>query len=163
MQTNRNDCASLGGSLILLNKSPVSWRTFKEHGVSLSTMEREYIAMVDCVCELVWLSRILSDCYDFKFINVKTILPLMYADNQSAIEFIKSLIENRRTKHINVKYNFIQRWFYEEIFNFKYIPSKLNPADSFTKGLVKNDLHKFLNKLFVNLACFSHIVFMWVI
>ena len=147
--SNRDDCISLGGSLIFLDKSPISWRTFKERGVSLSTMESEYIAMVDCVRELVWLNRIMMDCYSFEFIKVKPFLPIMYADNQSAIEFTKSPIENRRTKHINVKYHFIRKWFYEGVFNLKYIPSKLNLADPFTKGLVKSDLQKFVDKLFI--------------
>ena len=82
---NRNDCVSLEGSLILLDKSLISWRTFKERGVSLSNMENEHITIVNWiidVCQLIWLSRILSDCYDFKFINVKPVLPSKYADNQ---------------------------------------------------------------------------------
>ena len=65
--------------------------TFKKCGVSLSIMESEYIAMVDCVCELVWL------------------------------EFTKGPIENNHTKHINMKYHLMHTWFYEERINLKYI------------------------------------------
>ena len=94
---NRDDCVFLEGSLIPLDKNPISRRTFKE---SLSFVESECIAMVDCVCELVWLSRIMFDCYSFKFIKIKPLLPIMYADNQSAVEFTRSFIDNHHIKHI---------------------------------------------------------------
>lgn len=45
---------SLGGSLI-------SWKTKKQHMVSHSSVEGEYLSMVVTLCELKWLRQLLQD------------------------------------------------------------------------------------------------------
>ena len=75
-------------------------------------------------------------------------LPTLYADNQLAIDFTKSPIENRRSRHIDVKLLFIRDWLIEDKFKLKYISSKLNLADPFTKPLTKFDLNRFISQIF---------------
>ncbi|GFS69238.1 retrovirus-related Pol polyprotein from transposon TNT 1-94 [Trichonephila clavipes] len=40
--TNRDDRVSLGGFITFMDETPISWRTFKQKSVSLSTMEAEF-------------------------------------------------------------------------------------------------------------------------
>ncbi|GFU65260.1 hypothetical protein TNCV_2134651 [Trichonephila clavipes] len=39
--TNRDDRVSMGGFITFIDETPISWRTFKQKSVSLSTMEAE--------------------------------------------------------------------------------------------------------------------------
>lgn len=146
---NRDDYISLGGQIIMLSESPVSWRTFKEKSVTISTMEAEFLAMCDCVKELKWFSEIIGECANYKIIIERPETPILLADNQSAIEYCKSPIENSRSKHINVKLFFIRDWLSQGIFDLRYVSSKQNLADPFTKPQTKNDLSKFTSVIFV--------------
>ncbi|GFY14895.1 retrovirus-related Pol polyprotein from transposon 297 [Trichonephila clavipes] len=41
--TNRDDRVSMGGFITFIDETPISWRTFKQKSVSLSTMEAEHL------------------------------------------------------------------------------------------------------------------------
>ncbi|GFW43300.1 hypothetical protein TNCV_2923481 [Trichonephila clavipes] len=41
-ETNRDDRVSMGGFITFIDETPISWRTFKQKSVSLSTMEAEW-------------------------------------------------------------------------------------------------------------------------
>lgn len=147
---NRDDRISVGGQLICLDNSPVSWRTFKERCISLSTMEAEFVAMTEVSKELVWFDNILKECILKGFVQEIHRKPILFVDNQSAINFVKSPVENSRSKHIDVRLLFIRDLVYKEIFEVLYVKSKDNLADVFTKPLTKLEFEKFKSKLFVN-------------
>ncbi|GBN80378.1 Retrovirus-related Pol polyprotein from transposon TNT 1-94 [Araneus ventricosus] len=140
---NRDDRISIGGLILFIDNSPIIWKTFKQKCVSLSTMESEYVSLCESAKELVWINRIFKE---FEILNViKTnVTSYLFCDNQAAIDFSKSPVENSRTKHIDVKYHFIRNLVFEKLFILKYINTKLNFADLFTKPLIKSNLSKFL-------------------
>lgn len=144
---NRDDRTSMGGELILLGESPIAWRTFKQKCVSLSTMESEFVAMTEVTKELIWLDKILGECFDRKIITGSKSNSKLFVDNQAAIEFVKSPIENCRSRHIDVKLFFIRDLVYEGKFELLFICSKKNLADAFTKPLTKFDLKKFIDHI----------------
>ncbi|GFW80674.1 retrovirus-related Pol polyprotein from transposon RE1 [Trichonephila clavipes] len=45
--TNRDDRVSMGGFITFIDETPISWRTFKQKSVSLSTMEAEYVSLTE--------------------------------------------------------------------------------------------------------------------
>lgn len=145
---NRDDRTSLGGQLVLLGDSPIGWRTFKEKCVSLSTMEAEFIAMTEATKELMWYNNILGECYSNKILSNMPTKATLYVDNQATIDFVRSPIENHRSKHIDVKLFFVRDLVSQEKFNLNFIRSKLNLADPFTRPLTKNDLMNFINVIF---------------
>ncbi|GFU15169.1 retrovirus-related Pol polyprotein from transposon TNT 1-94 [Trichonephila clavipes] len=98
---NRDDRVSMGGQFICLGNAPITWRTFKEKSVSLSTMEAEFMSMVECIKEITWLDNIMNECVSRDVVKYRS-KPVLLADNQAAIDFLKSPIENYRTKHIEV-------------------------------------------------------------
>ena len=71
-------------------------------------------------------------------------IPKLYCDNNAAISFAKSPVENARTKHIDVRLHFIRDLVNEKLFDIEYVNTKLNLADYFTKAQVKSSLEKFL-------------------
>lgn len=146
--SNRDDRISMGGQFICLGDAPVVWRSFKEKSVTLSTMEAEFVSMVESVKELQWLDNVMKSCKSNKLINYNS-KPLLLVDNQAAIEFLKSPIENYRTKHIDIKFFFVRELYYNEVFQVKYVKSKVNLADIFTKPLSRNGLDMFVNSVFL--------------
>ncbi|KAJ9546293.1 hypothetical protein OSB04_018836 [Centaurea solstitialis] len=52
---------SLTGFIVFLGDSPISWKTKKQHTVSLSSAESENRSMATITCELKWLKTLLSD------------------------------------------------------------------------------------------------------
>ena len=146
--SSRDDMVSLGGQIIFLDKAPIHWKTFKQRAVSLSTMEAEFVAMVETTREIIWLYNVLSECFEYKIITGNKEKPVLYADNMAAINFSKSPIENTRSKHINVKLFFIRELLQNKVFSVRYIRSCLNLADQFTKPLTKYNLLKYVNVIF---------------
>ncbi|GBL79125.1 hypothetical protein AVEN_92376-1 [Araneus ventricosus] len=44
---NRDDSVSIGGYILFLDETPISWRMFRQRCVSLSTMEAEYVTLTE--------------------------------------------------------------------------------------------------------------------
>ncbi|GFX35032.1 retrovirus-related Pol polyprotein from transposon TNT 1-94 [Trichonephila clavipes] len=143
--TNRDDRVSMGGFITFIDETPISWRTFKQKSVSLSTMEAEYASLTETAKEFIWLKNVI----DNKSLNLELSENVMFCDNQAAISFSKSPVENYRTKHIDVRYHFLRNLIYDKVFQIKYIGTKNNLADIFTKPMVKEKVLEFCRKLFL--------------
>ena len=71
--------------------------------VALSTAEAEYIALSSAAQEAIWMSQLLSE---LKKEPMKS--TTIYEDNQSAICLTKNPQFHGCSKHIDIKYHFIQ-------------------------------------------------------
>ncbi|GFT05485.1 retrovirus-related Pol polyprotein from transposon TNT 1-94 [Trichonephila clavipes] len=111
--TNRDDRVSMGGFITFIDETPISWRTFKQNSVSLSTMEAEYVSLTEAAKEFIWLKNVI----DNKSLNLELSENVMFCDNQAAISFSKSPVENYRTKHIDVRYHFLRNLIYDKFTN----------------------------------------------
>ncbi|GFW68548.1 retrovirus-related Pol polyprotein from transposon TNT 1-94 [Trichonephila clavipes] len=130
--TNRDNRVSMEGFITFIDDIPISWRTFKQKSVSLSTMEAGYVTLTEAANEFIWLKNIINN----KSLNLELSENVMFCDNQEAISFSNSPVENYRTKHIDVRYHFLRNLMHDEGFQFKYIGTKNNLADIFTKPMV---------------------------
>ncbi|GFT50719.1 retrovirus-related Pol polyprotein from transposon TNT 1-94 [Trichonephila clavipes] len=108
--TNRNDRVSMGGFITFIGETPISSRTFKQKSVSLSTMEAEYVSLTEAAKEFIWLKNVINN----KSLNLDLSENVMFCDNQAAISFSKSPVENCRTKHIDVRYHFLRNLIYDK-------------------------------------------------
>ncbi|GFU42211.1 retrovirus-related Pol polyprotein from transposon TNT 1-94 [Trichonephila clavipes] len=108
--TNRDDRVSMGGFITFIDETPISSRTFKQKSVSLSTMEAEYVSLTEAAKEFIWLKNVI----DNKSLNLELSENVMFCDNQAAISFSKSPVENYRTKHIDVRYHFLRNLIYDK-------------------------------------------------
>lgn len=142
--SNRDDRISMGGMVFFIDNTPISWRSFKQKSVSLSTMEAEYVALTESAKEVIWFKNVFLECKDIFNTSIKCII---YCDNQAAISFSNSSVENYRTKHIDVKYHFLRNLLYDKVFEVKFIKSKDNVADIFTKPMIKESLVSFCKRL----------------
>ena len=99
------------------------WKSVKRKCVASSSMESEFIALVESVKELVWFSNVLT-CSNACNDSMKT--PIQFCDNQSAICFSRNSVESIKTKHIYIRLQFIRDWLKKEKFELKYVCSKSN-------------------------------------
>lgn len=75
---------STSGYAIFLDKGPICWRSKMQSIVALSSCEAEYIALVECIKEILWLLQHLQ------VLGVTVNLPVVIGiDNQAAIALAK--------------------------------------------------------------------------
>ncbi|GFV26105.1 retrovirus-related Pol polyprotein from transposon TNT 1-94 [Trichonephila clavipes] len=117
--TNRDDRVSMGGFITFIDETPISWRTFKQK-IRLSTMEAEYVSLTEAAKEFIRLKNVINN----KSLNLELSENVMFCDNQAAISFSNSPVENYRTKHIDVRYHFLRNLIYDKGFQIKYIGTK---------------------------------------
>jgi hypothetical protein len=85
-----------------LGRSLVSWDSKKQNSVALSTAKAKYIAAGHCCAQLLWMRQTIRD-YGYKLNKV----PLL-CDNESVIRMADNLVEHSRTKHIDIRYDFLR-------------------------------------------------------
>lgn len=78
------DCKSTSKGCQFLRSSLVSWCSRKQHYVALSSTKVEYVAIEECVSQLLWMMHTLID-YRLKYMNEK-----VRCNNISTINLIKN-------------------------------------------------------------------------
>lgn len=133
---NNFDRKSISGYVIEVFGSVVLWGTRKQRCVALSTTEAEYIALATATTEVLWLRQLFSE------INISLPGPIsIYEDNQSCIRALESW-DQKRMKHIDIKYNFIRDLYQAKVISVMYIPSANQVADIMTKPLAPEVFNK---------------------
>jgi hypothetical protein len=129
------------GYVINYGKCPIIWRSKKQKLVTLSTAEAEIVALCDALREISWLRDLIME------IGLGEPVVRILEDNQACITISKNAVVNDRTRHIMVKTEFIRWKLKEWKVDIKYIESKNNIADIFTKGLDQKLFEKFRDGL----------------
>lgn len=138
---------SVSGYVILLGGSLISWKSKKQHTVSLSSAKAEYRFLRRITAELAWLSRLLQE------LEVLDILPIpVKCDNQAAIYIAKNPVFHERTKHIDIDCDFVHENLLSGLISLSYVPTVHELADVCTKPLTGLQHHKIISKLGVNFS-----------
>ena len=97
--------------------------------VALSTTEAELIIAVEACKELLWMKRFLGElgCAQERYV--------LYCDSQSAIHLGKNSIFHGRSKHIVVRYQWIQDVWDSKLLELEKIHMDDNGSDMMTKDL----------------------------
>ena len=137
---DRETLKSTSGFVSKICNGPISWWAQRQSIVTLSSTETEYVAATTAAREAVWLRQLLKD------IERPCVSPtVLYIDNQSAIQIVKNPAFHKRTKHIDVQYHFVREKYECGVITVKYIDTKAQLADIFTKALTREP-HEFLCK-----------------
>ncbi len=133
---------SISSYTFLINGGAISWASWKQELVALSTAEAEYIALTHATKEGIWLRHLLIELSLF---NISPV-PLL-CDNQSTLKL--SIEDNfyARMKHINTCYHYIQDVISKNLIKAIYCPTKDMAVDALTKPLPAWKLKKHLLEL----------------
>ncbi|GAB2288443.1 hypothetical protein Dimus_037998 [Dionaea muscipula] len=137
-----NDRRSTSGFVILLNESPVSWCSKKQHCVSRSSTEAEYRAMADTTSELQWLSHLFQDL-QIKLDHV----PSLHCDNISALALATNPVHHSKLKHIEADVHFTRERVKDGAITLQFVSSQQQLADLFTKSLCSPKHSSFCSSL----------------
>jgi len=136
------DRKSTSGYCMFLSGNLVTWKSKKQNVVARSSVEAEFRAMAQGVCELLWMRIILND------LQVACEEPMiLYCDNKSVISIAHNPVQHDRTKYIEIDRHFIKEKLDSGLITTSYIPSGLQLADLFTKGLPTERFHNLTCKL----------------
>lgn len=126
------------GYAIKLFGDTISWRTHKQSYIALSTCHAEYVAMSEASQEM------LSTYNSLKLILIKPFLPMiLWCDNKAALASAETNEGNKLRHIIEIKEHHIKECVKRGLIKIKWIKSKEQLADVFTKPL-SFELHKYL-------------------
>ncbi len=132
---------SVTGWVAMINGDPVSWASKKQKTVALSTCEAELYAKAAAIQEVLWLRGLMKE------LGLQTKAGTVKGDNQSAIAVAKNGIKGERTKHVDVKYNFITESVEKGEVQLQWVSTHEQQADIFTKALAAPLFHQFRKQL----------------
>lgn len=127
---------SITGFLFTAAGGAISWASKKQLATSLSTCEAEYYSLSSAVQEALCWKGLRSQIVANEAITI-------YCDNHSTIAIAQSKGYNPKTKHIDIRYNFVKDATECEDVKLAYIDIKLQPADALTKSLDKTKIIAF--------------------
>ena len=119
-----------GGFLIRLYGDIVAWKTHKQHFVSISTCQAEFVAMSEACQETVSLLSSL------KLFIRKDFTPVdLYCDNVAVVLSTKTSVSNKLRHITEVREDYVRECEKRKLVTVKWVPFKEQLADIFTKAL----------------------------
>jgi len=104
----------------------------KQKLVTVSTTEAEYIVASMASCEAVWLRKLFSELFGFT-LDTTVIL----CDNQSGIRLSENPVFYDVSKHIDIRYHYIQDMVQRGAIRLQHISTDEQVADILMKPLGK--------------------------
>ncbi|XP_050897081.1 secreted RxLR effector protein 161-like [Lathyrus oleraceus] len=137
-----DDRKSTTGFVFFMGDIAFTWMSKKQPIVTLSTCEAEYVAATPCVYHAVWLRNLLKELKMSREDPVE-----ICVDNKSTLALAKNPVFHERSKHIDTRYHFIRERIKKKKVKLKYVVSRDQAADIFTKPLKLETFVKLRNML----------------
>ncbi len=147
---NYADATSTSGFFIMWAGCLISWKSIKQKVISQSSMEAEFIAMNDCLIEIKHLVFLLEDLCNESFgvlmdsskaratgLIAEAAAIHINGDNTAAIMIGNQDVNTRRSRMVNTKFHLLKEAVVNKLVSFRYVNTKENLADIFTKCLGK--------------------------
>jgi len=124
-----NTKKSTSSVIICLFDNPIYWKKKKRSIVVKNTSEAEMIAVNLCLKQMRWLSNLILDIY----IHINK--PIIYNDNSGTVVYSKNSIINIQSRHVDIKYKYINDLVDKNLISVVPISTDLMLADMLTKTL----------------------------
>lgn len=135
---------STSGYCVYFGDNLISWSSKRQQSTSRSSAEAEYRAVANAVAETSWLRQLLVDLR-----CPPTHATLVYCDNVSAVYLSSNPVHHQRTKHVEIDIHFVRDQVALGRVRVLHVPSSLQYADIFTKGLPSALFREFVSSLHV--------------
>jgi histone deacetylase 1/2 len=120
----------------------LSWNAKKQAMVSRSSTEAEYKSLVNATTEVMWVPT-LPDELEVS----QSKAAVLWCDYIGATYLSANPMFHARTKHIEVDYHFVHERVAQKLLDIRFISSRDQVADGFTKSLSTCQLEVFLCNL----------------
>ena len=151
---NPDGSKSRSGHVIRVDDCPITWCSRKQGETALSTTEAEYMALSMAMRELLWVRRLVEEIamgFDVKYDRRARIWSKVFEDNQGAIAVANRPDLTARTRHLHTKYHHFKEHLGIDSngngIEIRYIDTKQQIADIFTKGLGNEDFKRLRDML----------------
>lgn len=134
---------SMLGYIFILNGSPISWSSKRQDAVALSSTESEYVSLSQGVQQALWICSWLDEV-DLGL--GKDPLDIL-CDNISAVSLSETNKAHNLSKHIDIKFHFVQDVVEDGRVAVFPVSSSQNLADIMTKPLPKDKHHRIVTGL----------------
>ena len=134
MDGDKDGRRSTKGYVFTIARVAVSWASKLQKITALSIIEAKYVALTETSKELLWLNNFMEE------LGYKQDNCILQSGIQSAIYLAKNLAFHSRTKHIEVRHNFIHSLLEEGKLKLGKVHTSQNPADMLTKVVNKEKL-----------------------
>jgi hypothetical protein len=121
---------STSGYAVFLGANLVSWAAKRQLVVSRSSTEAEYHAVPNGVAEASWMRQLLQELHS----PLQRAI-LVYCDNVNAVYLSTNHVQHQCTKHVEIDLHFIRERVAAGNVRVLSVPTTLQFADIFTKGL----------------------------
>jgi hypothetical protein len=136
-----DDRKSIGGYILMINDSPISWMSKKQSTIAMSSTEAEYYSITEGVKEALFIRQ----CFNH-YLGTNIVVK-MKVDNTGSIEMAQHKTNHQRTKHIDIRHFFVWDHFNAGHIDFEYIPTAEQLADIMTKNCKKPIFLKLRDRL----------------
>jgi len=134
--TNKDTRRSVSGFVMTVGGALVSWVSRTQKSITLSSTEAEFVALSLCATEAMFVDMLLEELVGRSSVEKM----LIHEDNTGAIFLVNNDQVGQRTKHIDVRYKFVQELVANGRMKVVYVKSEENYADVMTKN-VKESIH----------------------
>ena len=135
---------SVTGYILFFMGVPIIWKSKSQRSVTLSSSEAEYVALSEAAKDIKFAYQLL------KSIGIEVALPItVRVDNVGAIFMSENTSTSGRTKHVDIRYRYVNEMVLDGFLKIVFVKTKENVADIFTKN-VTSDVYRSLVKNFLS-------------